>query len=140
VGGSGIASITITIDTSQWDVLDATPLTVVPAVSGKILVPVAWAQSTVKNAGAWAVSTVALRLRYNGDTSTIINSLDTGLGLAAAGTIPGSEMALTIGPFTPGGFDPVNKALMVDTGTSVSTGGTRTAATTLTLWYYQFTP
>lgn len=139
--GGGVQSVTLTISTAQWDTLDTVPLVLIPAIVGSVIVPLAWSHSTTKNAVAWAVSSVQLRAQYVGDTTSLMNQLDSGLGLAAAAVNRGHALAVTAGPFNAtSGFDNVGKAIEVLTSTSVSSGGTRTASTSLTIWFFEFTP
>jgi hypothetical protein len=122
---------TLTLDATDIDALFATPITIVDAPgAGLVAVPLAIVPRLQKSASTWNASR-NLVVRYNGDTTNLIQTGTTILlGQAHTDQLYSAACVSTHTPSN--NFNPANKALEVTWETGDVGGGP--ANTTVKLW------
>jgi hypothetical protein len=128
---SVVRSATVTLTRAQINAINVTPITVVPAVAGKIIVPIACLAKAFADTGFSA--NVQFTLKWAGHGTDHFNEACT-LGLFTGGGVTNYRTVSMTG-VNPGAtttFDPVNKAMVIGGGSS--TGGGNSTATFTVLY------
>lgn len=118
-----------TLGTTELDNLSGTPQTIVNAVPNRIIIPLFWSATTVKNATAWTNGGAVYQLIYaNAAALTTPAVLATGLSNAIAGTENAFALATSQSRFSNLTF-PLNTAIQINSSLNMTPGAGPPAST-----------
>lgn len=138
-------TLSVTLDASYLINSTSSPVVLIPAVAGSVIVPIQWMAQTLKTAGnGWVNGGTSMSLVYDGQPLNILTAGPIGLGLnaTALSSVYGTSICWTGGLFSSGAgsLATVGKAVCIRTGANITSAGSPSQGTVRVFISYMIVP
>ena len=138
-GGASVLTTTFALTEAQLEAMPTTPVTVIAAVAGKVIVPIWWAVKTTitVTAGTGYGTAPSLDLEFTGSTTNIANSITPGFSGGATRTVLSANLGMLLSENV-ATLDYRNRAVVVSLSTALTNPGDAAATVDGQIWYVLF--